>query len=81
MTFDDIWINLQTDLVWQYYAVALLMVWPLVRIFRRAGLSPFFAAALIVPMVGLTVVAGILALKPWPAVPPLVFKKRKGEEA
>lgn len=81
MTLQDIITLIQTDIIWRYYALALLIVWPLARIFRRAGLSPFYALALVVPMVGLTVAAGILALQKWPAVPPLVLKKRKTEGA
>ena len=56
------------DPIYQYYSFALLCAWPVVRIFRRAGLKDAYALLLIVPIAGFIACAGILALSPWPAL-------------
>lgn len=50
----------------QYYLFALLAVVPLIQIFRRAGLKPYWVLLLAVPNAGLALCAAILALKKWP---------------
>lgn len=50
--------------------VGALTVWPLARILRRAGLSPWWSLLTFLPLVGLLAVAAVLALKPWPTMPP-----------
>lgn len=48
-----------------------LTVWPFWRILRRAGLRPHYALLALVPLVGQTVVIGLLAHSRWPnRVPP-----------
>jgi hypothetical protein len=51
-------------------AVGALTVWPLARILRRAGLSPWWSLLSFLPLVGLLAVAAVLALRPWPTMPP-----------
>jgi hypothetical protein len=48
-----------------YYAFALLVVFPVLRILKRASLAPFWAALLALPLVGFTACAGVLALSKW----------------
>lgn len=45
----------------------LLIVWPVWRIFLRAGLNPLFALLLFVPFIGWFAVLAILGLSRWPA--------------
>ena len=42
-------------------------VWPLMRIFRRAGFAPWWALLIFLPVVGLVLVLGILTVRRWPA--------------
>ena len=49
---------------------SILCLWPLVRTFRRAGLSPAWAGLVLVPVIGIAVVLAPLAIKKWPAVQP-----------
>ncbi|WP_448203618.1 hypothetical protein [Azospirillum sp. sgz302134] len=42
-------------------------VWPLMRIFRRAGFAPWWALLIFLPVVGLVAVLGILTVRRWPA--------------
>lgn len=55
----------QSSLV-QYYVSAVLMFWPMGRIFWRAGFSPFWALLLGVPMAGHVVCAAVLTFRRWP---------------
>jgi hypothetical protein len=48
-----------------YYLSASAMAFPVARIFRRAGVSPLWAALLAVPEAGLILCMGVLALKKW----------------
>lgn len=50
-----------------YYLFVATIIYPAVRIFRRAGQGPFPAALLFVPYVGLTLAVAHLALRPWPS--------------
>jgi type VI protein secretion system component VasK len=47
-----------------------LIVWPLWRVLRRAGLNPLWALAVFIPLVGEVIVFGLLTFKRWPALPP-----------
>jgi hypothetical protein len=58
-----------------HFLIAALAAWPLLRIFRRAGLAPWPVAFLVVPIFGFAVIGSILAFKPWPNVAPRVAKK------
>jgi hypothetical protein len=46
-----------------------LIVWPLWRILRRAGLNPLWAFAALIPLVGDIIVFGVLTFSRWPALP------------
>ncbi len=48
--------------------VAALAAWPLIRIFRRAGLSPWPVVFVLVPVFGFAIVGSVLAFKRWPKV-------------
>ncbi|MBP7253124.1 MAG: hypothetical protein KBA75_06540 [Alphaproteobacteria bacterium] len=54
-------------------AFCLLAIWPFVRILRRAGLQVAWAGLLllnlILPGLGLALLAGVLCHLPWPKVP------------
>ena len=60
------------QLVGQLFACAVLaslLIYPVRRIFRRAGLNPNYGFLLYFPYAGLFIVSGILALTEWPAAP------------
>ncbi len=46
-----------------------LIVWPVARVFRRAGLNPWYALVVFVPLVGLMAAVAILGHSRWPALP------------
>ena len=50
--------------------VSLATLHPLWRIFRRAGLSPWPALLVFIPIVGFPAVGSVLAFKRWPDVAP-----------
>ena len=52
-------------------------LWPLIRIFRRTGLSPYLASLVFVPVAGLLLMVTVLALARWPLIPPLPKPLRK----
>ena len=45
---------------------SLLLVYPFWRIYRRAGLNPWFSLLVLLPLVGLPGAAAILAFQTWP---------------
>lgn len=45
---------------------SLLLVYPFWRIYRRAGLNPWFSLLVFLPYVGLPAAAAILAFQTWP---------------
>ncbi|MBK1667444.1 hypothetical protein CKO28_05290 [Rhodovibrio sodomensis] len=45
---------------------SLLLIYPFWRIYRRAGLNPWFSLLVLLPYVGLPAAAGILAFQSWP---------------
>lgn len=47
----------------------LLVVWPFARILRRAGLTPWWALVIFVPLFGMAIVLGVLAHSRWPMLP------------
>lgn len=47
----------------------LLIVWPLWRIFRRAGLQPAWALLVFVPLIGVTAALAVLGHSRWPVLP------------
>ncbi len=53
-----------------HLVVAIAALYPLARIFRRAGLPIWPAFTIAIPLVGFAVAASVLAFKPWPAVRP-----------
>jgi len=53
--------------LWTYYAVAAVLMAPVVRIFMRAGFHPAWALLLLLPVVGYIACAGVLALRKWPS--------------
>jgi hypothetical protein len=59
-----------------HFAVAFVCAYPLYRIFRRAGLSPWPVIFLAVPVFGFAVVGSILAFTRWPLVAPRKPVKR-----
>ncbi|MCW2238279.1 DUF805 domain-containing protein [Azospirillum canadense] len=42
-------------------------IWPLMRVCRRAGFSPWWALLIFVPVVGQILVLGFLTVRRWPA--------------
>jgi hypothetical protein len=67
--------SLQTQ--WELHAlVVALSAYPMIRIFRRAGLSPWPVLFLVIPVFGFAVVGSILAFTRWPRVAPRKPGKR-----
>ncbi len=60
---------------------AVLAVWPLSRIFVRAGLAPGWAALVFVPVVGMLLTIAVLGLKRWPLLPRVPKPPRKARRA
>ncbi len=54
-----------------------LALWPLIRIFRRVGRSPYLALLVFVPVIGLVLVILALGFGRWPRLPPLPKPQRK----
>ncbi len=46
---------------------SLIMIWPVWRIFRRAGFTPAWALLIFVPALGWLAATAMLALASWPA--------------
>ncbi len=53
------------DSLGYYYISALMVLYPVSRIFIRAGMSNAWAALLILPMVGYIPCAAVLAFRKW----------------
>lgn len=51
----------------------LLLIWPVIRLYQRVGLSPWWAlllfASILAPLLGPLLVTAHLALKKWPQFP------------
>jgi hypothetical protein len=60
-----------------HFLIAALAAWPLIKIFRRAGLAPWPVAFLVIPLFGFAIIGSILAFKPWPNVAPRVAPKHR----
>ena len=60
-----------------YWAFAVLSLFPLWRLYRRAGLNPFPALTVFIPLIGFAVALSFLGYPRWPAVPVRVKKKGK----
>jgi len=58
-----------------HFAVAALAAWPLIRIFRRAGLPVWPVVFIAIPVFGLAIVGSYLAFQRWPNVTPRVAPK------
>ena len=57
-------------LTW-HIIMALAMLWPLMRLCRRAGLSPWWVLTVLVPIFGPALAGSVLAFQRWPNLPPL----------
>jgi hypothetical protein len=66
MMRDEILLGVHGGLVWSLVAGAVLL-YPLWRIFRRAGLNPWFSLLVFVPFGGGLIVALVLGFSGWPA--------------
>ncbi len=53
-----------------HFVVAIAVLYPLIRILRRAGLPVWPAVGILVPVIGFALVGSYLAFRPWPAVRP-----------
>jgi hypothetical protein len=60
---------------------SLLAVSPLWRIFRRAGLNPWPALTVFIPLIGLPLALSLLGFPRWPALPPRPVKARRRKRA
>ena len=46
--------------------ISVLMLYPMIRIFKRAGLPPYFGVLVMTPYIGLFICFTILTFKKWP---------------
>ena len=60
---------------------SLLAFVPLWRIFRRAGLRPWPALSVFIPLLGFPLALSLLGLPRWPALPPRPVKARRRKQA
>ena len=58
-----------------HFGLAALAAWPLIRIFRRAGLPPWPVVFLAVPILGFAITGSYLAFQRWPSIAPRVAPK------
>lgn len=58
------------------FLIGVASLHPLWRIFRRAGLPPWPALLILVPIVGCPLVGSILAFRHWPDIVPRKKEKR-----
>jgi hypothetical protein len=58
-----------------HFGLAALAAWPLIRIFRRAGLAPWPVVFLVVPVFGFAITGSYLAFQRWPSIAPRVAPK------
>lgn len=62
------------------FLACLLIVWPLMRIYQRVGLSPWWGLAifanLALPWLGFTLTAALLGFQSWPKLPKPTPKAR-----
>jgi hypothetical protein len=59
-------------LYWLFAALSLLPLW---RLFRRAGLKPYPALTVFIPLIGFAVALSCLGFPRWPSVPAKAKKK------
>ncbi len=72
MTGDAAWLLSPWGL---HLCVAAAALYPLICIFRRAGLAPWPAIFVFVPVLGFAIVGSVLAFTRWPRVAPRQPKK------
>lgn len=60
--------------IFLYLVLAVFLGFPFLRILRRTGLSPYFAALVVVPWLGYLVIEAVLAFAPWPRAEPTLPK-------
>ena len=58
-----------------HFGLAAVAAWPLIRIFRRAGLPAWPVVFLAVPIFGFAIVGSCLAFQRWPNIAPRVVPK------
>jgi ABC-type Co2+ transport system permease subunit len=56
--------------IFLYLFLLVFLGFPFLRILRRTGLSPYFAALVLVPWLGYLVIEAVLAFAPWPCTEP-----------
>jgi hypothetical protein len=49
--------------------LSLLSLWPAQRLLNRAALPRWWAALLLLPLLGWPIFGGLVGLRPWPALP------------
>lgn len=69
MTLDHFMDLLRHQPLWGYYVSVIIVMAPAVRIFQRAGFTPWPALFLLVPNVGYIFCAAYLVVAKWPRLP------------
>jgi hypothetical protein len=66
--------------IYAHFAVAIVTLPALVLIARRAGLSPWWAGLVLLPVLGWPLVATVYALRRWPSRPTDAWKAPRGKK-
>jgi hypothetical protein len=66
-----------TAYLWWNLGFSLLAIVPLWQIFRRAGLRPWPALAVFLPLVGFPLALSLLGMPRWPTLPPRAINPRR----
>lgn len=56
-------------MIFESFIAALVLVYPIWCIFRRAGFNPWLCLLVFIPLFGGVVTLGVLAFADWPAAP------------
>ncbi len=59
----------ENTFLFNWLVTSLLMIWPLGRIFTRAGLPGWHAAVVLVPGIGVLLALVLLVFNKWPTMP------------
>jgi hypothetical protein len=60
--------SIQVDELGIYVFLVFVLIVPVWRMFRRAGLAPAWSLLMLLPMIGIPIVVWMFAFSKWPAV-------------
>jgi len=63
------------EYIYEMIGMAILILFPVWRIFKRAGLNPLFSLSMFIPFAGILAIGLILSLSKW-GIEPIVVKDK-----